>query len=82
MDQINPRFPSGKAKALTLSYDDGVEQDIRLIQILNQHGLKATFNLNTGCYTEDRTVFPAGQVHRRLSANRAIALYSLCPIES
>ena len=23
-------FPEGKAKALTLSYDDGVEQDIRL----------------------------------------------------
>lgn len=33
------RFPQGRAKALTLSYDDGVEQDIRLIEILNRHGL-------------------------------------------
>ncbi len=35
-------------KAVTFSYDDGVEQDIRLIEILNKYGLKCTFNLNTG----------------------------------
>ena len=28
------RFPEGKDKALTLSYDDGVVQDIRLIEIM------------------------------------------------
>lgn len=32
------RFPEGKAKALTLSYDDGVQADIRLLKILNKHG--------------------------------------------
>ena len=36
------RFPKGRAKALTLSYDDGTEQDIRLIRIMNQNGLKGT----------------------------------------
>jgi peptidoglycan/xylan/chitin deacetylase (PgdA/CDA1 family) len=35
-------------KALTLSYDDGVEQDRRLVEILNRHGIKAAFNLNSG----------------------------------
>lgn len=35
-------------KAITFSYDDGVEQDIRLLEILSEYGLKATFNLNTG----------------------------------
>ncbi len=35
-------------KALTFSYDDGNEQDVRLIEIFNRYGLKATFNLNTG----------------------------------
>lgn len=40
------RFPGGKKKALTLSYDDGVEQDIRLIDIMKKNGLKGTFNLN------------------------------------
>ena len=38
---------SGKLKAVTFSYDDGVTQDIRLIELLNQYGLKATFNLNS-----------------------------------
>ena len=37
----------GKMKALTFSYDDGVMQDLRLIEILNKYNLKATFNLNS-----------------------------------
>lgn len=37
----------GKKKALTFSYDDGVTQDIRLIEIFNKYNLKATFNLNS-----------------------------------
>jgi peptidoglycan/xylan/chitin deacetylase (PgdA/CDA1 family) len=44
-------FPNGKMKALTLSYDDGVEQDRKLIEILNHYGVKATFNLNSGIQT-------------------------------
>lgn len=42
------RFPEGKLKAVTFSYDDGVKPDIRFSQILNAHGLKGTFNLNSG----------------------------------
>ena len=38
----------GKMKAVTFSYDDGVTQDQRLIEILNKYGLKCTFNLNSG----------------------------------
>jgi len=41
-------YPNGKLKALTLSYDDGVEQDRRLIEIMNRYGIKGTFNLNSG----------------------------------
>ena len=37
----------GKNKAITFSYDDGVTQDVRLIEIFNKYGLKATFNLNS-----------------------------------
>lgn len=40
------RFPEGRAKAVTFSYDDGVKQDIRLAKLFTQYGLKATFNLN------------------------------------
>ena len=35
-------------KAVTFSYDDGVTQDQRLIDIFDRYGLKCTFNLNSG----------------------------------
>jgi len=38
----------GKKRAVTLSFDDGVTQDIRLIEMLDRYGLKATFNINSG----------------------------------
>ena len=41
------RFPEGKIKAVTLSYDDGCRQDIRFAEILDRYGLKGTFNLNS-----------------------------------
>ena len=40
------RFPDGKMKALTLSYDDGVASDVRFSDVITAHGLKCTFNLN------------------------------------
>lgn len=36
-----------KLKAVTFSYDDGVTQDRRLIELFNKYNLKATFNLNS-----------------------------------
>ena len=36
-----------KMKAITFSYDDGVTQDIRLIELLNKYDLKCTFNINS-----------------------------------
>ncbi len=41
------RFPKGMAKAVTLSYDDGFKQDIKLSQILSKYNIKCTFNLNS-----------------------------------
>lgn len=37
----------GKTKAVTFSFDDGVKQDKRLIELFNKYGLKCTFNLNS-----------------------------------
>ena len=47
---ITMRFPKGLKKCLTLSYDDGVRQDKRLVKILDKHGIKATFNINSGLF--------------------------------
>ena len=38
---------NGKLKAVTFSFDDGVSQDKKLIEILDKYGLKSTFNLNS-----------------------------------
>ena len=46
------RFPGGKLKAVTFSYDDGVNQDIRFSDLLLKYGLKGTFNLNTAMFGE------------------------------
>ena len=40
-------------KAVTFSYDDGIEQDRRLVEIFNRYGMKCTFNLNTGIQTQE-----------------------------
>lgn len=40
-------------KAVTFSYDDGIEQDRRLVEIFNRYGMKCTFNLNTGIQKQE-----------------------------
>lgn len=40
------RYPGGKAKAVTLSYDDGCPEDVRFSDTITAAGLKCTFNLN------------------------------------
>lgn len=42
------RFPAGKFKAATFSYDDGCRTDEKLAKKFSEHGLKATFNMNSG----------------------------------
>jgi len=55
---------NGKMKAVTFSYDDGVPQDVRLIEIFDKYNLKATFNLNSehfgkkGHYDRDGKIIP------------------------
>ena len=44
------KFPNGKMKAITLSFDDGVTQDARLIELLDRYELKCTFNLNSAIF--------------------------------
>ena len=70
------QFPGGKQRALTLSYDDGVQQDIRMIDILDKYGIKCTFNVNGYSLEEDERSFPEGQVHRRMARREAAEVFS------
>lgn len=71
------RFPNGLAKALTLSYDDGVYEDIRLVEIMTKHGLRGTFNINAELFAEAEYV-PAGEKKwgKRLTREQATELFS------
>ncbi len=70
------RFPGGLPKALTLSYDDGVEQDEKLIAIVEKYGLKGTFNINSGCFPPEGTTYAPGTIHRRMPLNRLKEVYA------
>ena len=65
------RFPEGKAKALTLSYDDGVQADIRLLKIFNKHGLKGAFNLNS-------KLFDCAEWHGRMDEEQTLKTFCEC----
>jgi len=68
------KLKDGKSKVLTLSYDDGVVQDIRLIGILDKHGIKGTFNINTGMYLPEDTV--REKFYGRMKLSEAKELYA------
>ena len=50
-----------KKKAITFSYDDGVTQDIRLIELFNKYNLKGTFNLNSELLGKSNNLVCEGQ---------------------
>lgn len=59
-------FPEGKAKALTMSYDDGKLADERLVEIFNKNGIRGTFNINYGMLDKEE---------KRLKSERVKELY-------
>lgn len=81
VNSIFMRFPQGLGKALTLSYDDGVTEDIRLIDIMQKHGLKGTFNINSGMYAKKDDVFRDKPYANRLTEQEVLELYSKEGIE-
>ncbi|MBR0366347.1 MAG: polysaccharide deacetylase family protein [Clostridia bacterium] len=78
---------NGKTKAITFSYDDGVSQDIRLIELFDKYGLKCTFNLNSEHFGKDMSIVREGvpishirlpkQDIARVYKNHEIAVHTL-----
>ena len=73
MKRIVFSWPEGKAGALTTSWDDGTVHDRRLIEILNRHGLKGTWNLNAGLLA---TSPDGGEPRNRIARAEVNALYA------
>ena len=66
---------NGKLKAVTFSYDDGVEQDRRLVEIFGRYGMKATFNLNSGLMNKNSTFMQKDILVRRINKTDIKDLY-------
>ena len=62
-------------KALTFSYDDGIEQDRKLVEIFNRYGMKATFNLNTGIQSPESNFEIEGVHINRMKQDGLAELY-------
>ncbi|MBR3692054.1 MAG: polysaccharide deacetylase family protein [Clostridia bacterium] len=72
------RFPGGRDRALTFSYDDGVKGDIHLLELFKTYGVKGTFNLNSGRFRPESGDYPP-KMNRRLSESEAVALFADAP---
>ena len=74
---VQKLYPGGKPKAFNISYDDGVLQDVRFVELLNKYGLKGTFNLNSGLMkTEFSWVHENGMTVTRLPETVVRTLYN------
>lgn len=82
MNRLVLVFPQGREKALTLSYDDGVDTDIHMIELLEKYGVKCTFNINAGSFSAEGSVRLENQIHFRLPESAVKALYNhpLCEV--
>ncbi len=67
-----------KLKAVTFSYDDGVTQDRRLVELFNRYGLKCTFNLNSGKLGKGGSLLREGATvsHEKVPPEEVTALYA------
>ena len=73
---IKRLYPYGKKKAFNITYDDGVCQDIRFVELLNRYNIKGTFNLNSELmYQQFEWVHENGMVVKRLPADAVKNLY-------
>lgn len=73
---IKKCYPQGKIKAFTVSYDDGVLQDVRLVRLMNRYGIRGTFNLNSALMESGFTwIHENGMPVSRLSPSEAAELY-------
>ena len=53
MNIVFNRYPEGKLKALTMSYDDGPFADRRLVGIFDKYGIRGSFHLNSNRFYKD-----------------------------
>ena len=71
MNKVTLMFPGFRTKAFTMSFDDGIDTDIRMASIMKKYGVKGTFNLNSGLFSPEGTVKPEGRDAIPLTVSQA-----------
>ncbi len=70
------RFPGFLLRACTLSYDDGRDHDMRLLEIMRKYGLRGTFNLTlNGIESPSSDFIHADYIKEHFGADAEIALH-------
>ncbi len=69
------RYSNGLKKAVTFSYDDGIGQDRRLVEMFNRYGLKATFNVGSGMLDEEGHWETEGVIVKRLASKEISSIF-------
>ena len=69
------RFPEGKPKAVTLSYDDGSRHDLRFSDTISEYGLKCTFNLNGDEMRGERSLPKETVIEKFLDRGHEVAVH-------
>ena len=76
MKRIFMRYPGGLSRAVTFSFDDGVQQDIPFLELLKKYHLYATFNLNSGRFISRDHIYPEGTIWRAMAEEDVLPTYS------
>lgn len=78
MHYLHLRFPDNKPKAVTLSFDDGIKQDIKFSEIITKYGLKCTFNINSGFFDRANRLNPSEIREHILNNGHEVAVHGEC----
>ena len=70
------RFPNGRAKALTFSYDDGMLNDVRLVELFNKYNLKGTFNISTSKYLSEEAAYKENSIWNYMKKSDVTKLFA------
>lgn len=69
------RFPGGRTKAVTLSYDDNRSEDVKLAKTLTSYGMKGTFNINSSTIGQENMLTKDEIRKYILDANHEVAVH-------
>ena len=77
VNYIFQRFPEGKFKAVTFSYDDGARHDLKLVDTVEKYGMKLTLNLCDSLVadTTDSTRLSEGEIKDILARGHEVAVH-------